>query len=154
MGGMSMTIEGQEDAGTGGEEGVCLWRRRKKEAKVRHARRKKTVTPDAGQKYGDCYGGGGAAVRQETTTLSVCRSSSHTWVHVYVCANAQILHNAQKTTTSVPYHCSALDNIALFPIMTTGFVLGSFERLASVCWSEYRQNIFRRPSQRDRKCAF
>ena len=117
MGGMSMMVEGHEDAGgTGGEEGVCLVKKETKAMAMQEIR-KKTATPDAGHKYDDSAGGGGgggggcgAAVRQETTTLSVCRSSSHT--------------RAQKTTTSVTYGCSVLDNVALFPIMTTGFVLG------------------------------
>ena len=80
-GGIGTIVEGHEDTGTGGVEGVCL-ERRNAATKARQERRNKSVTPHAGQKYDDC--GGGAAVRQETTTLSVCRSSSHTWMHVFV----------------------------------------------------------------------
>ena len=92
-----MMVEGHEDAGgTGGEEGVCLVKKETKAMAMQEIR-KKTATPDAGHKYGDSGagggGGGGAAVRQETTTLSVCRSSSHTRAHVFVCANVQLLRS-------------------------------------------------------------
>ena len=95
MGGMSMMVEGHEDAGgTGGEEGVCLVKKETKAMAMQEIR-KKTATPDAGHKYDDSAGGGGggAAVRQETTTLSVCRSSSHARAHVFVCANVQLLRS-------------------------------------------------------------
>ena len=82
-GGIGTMVEGHEDTGTGCVEGVCL-ERRNAATKARQERRNKSVTPHAGQKYDDCGGGGGAAVRQETTTLSMCRSSSHTWMHVFV----------------------------------------------------------------------
>ena len=82
IGGIGTIVEGHEDTGTGGVEGVCL-ECRKAASKTRQERRKKTATPDAGQKYGDS-GGGGAAVRQETTTLSVRGSSSHMCVNVLV----------------------------------------------------------------------
>ena len=94
IGGIGTIVEGHEDTGTGGVEGVCLVCR-KAASKTRQERRKKTATPDAGQKYGDSGGGGVAAVRQETTTLSVRGSSSHTYVNVLVWANAQILRNAK-----------------------------------------------------------
>ena len=100
MGGMSMMVEGHEDAGgTGGEEGVCPVKKETKAMAMQEIR-KKTATPDAGHKYGDSGGGGGgggAAVGQETTTLSGCRSSSHTRARVRLCQSTTTSqYNAQK----------------------------------------------------------